>query len=48
VFERDDKVLARLNIPKELREHIEQDISAARKSWTMTPRASSQASDTST
>lgn len=31
VFERDDKVLARLNIEKELREHIEQDIAAAEK-----------------
>lgn len=31
VFERDDKVLARLNIAKELRDHIEQDIAAAEK-----------------
>jgi len=31
VFERDDKVLARLNISKELRSHIEQDIAAAEK-----------------
>ncbi|HWP80372.1 MAG TPA: ferrous iron transport protein B [Candidatus Acidoferrum sp.] len=31
VFERDDKVLARLNIPAEMRAHIEQDIAAAEK-----------------
>ena len=31
VFERDDKVLERLNIAKEMRDHIEQDIAAAEK-----------------
>lgn len=30
-FERDDKVLEKLNIPADKREHIEQDIAAAEK-----------------
>lgn len=36
IFERDDKVLAKLNLDKATLEHIEGDIQAVEKRWTMT------------
>lgn len=48
IFERDDKVLAKLDIPQNVIDHIEKDIQAAEKSLTMTQRVSSLMRDTST
>lgn len=48
IFERDDKVLAKLDIPQNVIDHIEKDIQAAEKSLMMTQRVSSLMRDTST
>ena len=48
VFERDDKVLEKLHIDDAVKAHIEEDIEAAEKSWTTTPRASSPTNATFT
>lgn len=48
IFERDDKVLAKLDIPQNVIDHIEKDIQAAEKNLTMTQRVSSLTRDTST
>ena len=48
IFERDDKVLQKLSIPADVMQHIEQDIQAPKRSWTMTPRGSSPTSATFT
>ena len=44
IFERDDKVLDQLKIDPTVMAHIEEDIKAAERSWTTTPRASSPTS----
>lgn len=48
IFERDDKVLAKLDIPQNVIDHIEKDIQAAEKSLMMTQKVSSLMRDTST
>ena len=48
IFERDDKVLAKLDIPQNVIDHIEKDIQAAEKSLMMMQRVSSLMRDTST
>lgn len=48
IFERDDKVLAKLDIPQNVIDHIEKDIQAAEKSLMMTQRVLSLMRDTST
>lgn len=48
IFERDDKVLAKLDIPQNVIDHIEKDIQAAEKSLMMTQKVSSLMRDIST
>ena len=48
IFERDDKVLAKLDIPQNVIDHIEKDIRRLKKSLMMTQRVSSPMRDTST
>ena len=48
LFERDEKVMESLKIDADKLAHIEDDIKAAEKNWTMTPKASLQTSATFT
>lgn len=41
LFERDEKVSTQLQLSDSVKDHIEKDIQAVEKSWTMTPKASS-------
>lgn len=45
VFERDDKVMEKLNLSDEIKKHVETDIENAEKSLTMTAKALLQTKD---